>query len=164
MTRPITNDLVVAFKDVTREGESEGDLQAFYVNIILPTLKISMLVGCRLKLSVRVGLVAGNVGLAGVYLIAMAFSYLQIQGGLMVADELKLGLIKESVEEQGVLADVPLWSALSCEVPLGEATGILMLLVVRRVQVDDGTLDFRRDAIIRVLPQRRELGAEVVSR
>lgn len=82
----------------------------------------------------------------------------------MVADELELGLLKESVEEQGILADVALWSTLAREVPLGETAGILVLFVVRRVQVDNGAFSFGRDAIICVLPQRRELRAEVVGR
>ena len=44
MTRPIADDLVVAFKDMTGEWEPEGDLQAFDVNIVLPAILISMLV------------------------------------------------------------------------------------------------------------------------
>ncbi len=117
-----------------------------------------------MKLNVRISLVARGVSFAGVDLVAMAFGHLQKQGSLMVADELKLGFVEESVEKQRVFTDIALWGTLAREVPLGKAAGILVLLVVRRVQVDNGAFGFGRDAIIRVLPQRRELRAEVVGR
>ncbi|KAF9491896.1 hypothetical protein BDN71DRAFT_1433611 [Pleurotus eryngii] len=42
------------------------------------------------------------------HVVNLHFSHRQIQGGLMVADELELGLLKEGVEKQGIFADIAL--------------------------------------------------------
>lgn len=81
----------------------------------------------------------------------------------MIADELQPRFIEDTVEEQSVLANAALGDTPTAVVPLSEATGMLVLVVLLGAQVDDRAFVFGFNALDSVLPHSRKLGTEVAS-